>query len=77
MTNKPNETAHWKKLPVLTEVVDKAPIKIPVLTEEVSRKTEQLPTQPKEIQPDVSMAQSALISLTAEQCLHFNSSLAS
>ena len=123
MPNKSNENSHWKKLPVLTEVVDKTPIKIPVLTEEVSRKAAPLPLQPnghgdcatpknetrdarfslpnpppesekllagypeeganeslrefhvKEIQP-VDTSQSVLISFTAEQCLHFNNSLA-
>ena len=116
MINKPNENAHWKKLPVLTEVVDQSPIKIPVLTEEISRKAEPLPTQPnghgncatpknetrdarfplpnpppegegaieslrefhsKEIRQVDPMTQGAPVSLTAEQCQHFNSRLAS
>jgi hypothetical protein len=77
MTNRPDENAHWKKLPVLTETIDETPARIPILTEEVAHEGTRPLVQPETIAPSDSVAQEALISLTAEQCLHFYSGLAS
>ena len=77
MTNKQNEKAHWKKLPVLTEIVDETPVKIPVLTVEVASKAANIPLPTKAIEETESSTQTALISLTADQCQHFSSELVS
>ena len=76
MTNKPNENSHWKKLPVLTEVIDKTPARIPILTQEASNKTSRLPVLSETLAPSDPLTQEALVSLTAEQCAHFNTELA-
>ena len=75
MTNKNNDNAHWKKLPVLTEVVDEAPIRIPILTEEVAGKPENFPLLSKGIEPAEPFILPVSVSLNEEQCRHFNSGL--
>ena len=77
MTNQPNEKAHWKKLPVLTEVVDETPIKIPVLTVEVAGTINPVSISSKDVASSEQEIKEILISLTAEQYQHFNGELTS
>jgi valyl-tRNA synthetase len=82
MSNLPDTKSQWEGIPVLTDVVDAEPLSIPTLTEVVDVSAEPLPSTPLSPQAIVPVAPNstppipaAPITLSAEQCEHFNAAL--